>query len=167
MELLSVICEQHQPNYQNELFFIFFLQFFVETLRKHPPVAALARQCTKTYNIPDTSIVVEEGKSVLVPVYALHHDKKYYPNPDEFVPERFLDSKRTFAKMPYLPFGDGPRACIGLRMGKMQTKVGLVSMLQKNRFELTKENMNKKLKLSTKSILVAPADGIELHVYKR
>lgn len=104
----------------------------------------------------------------MVPVYALHHDPKYYPQPHKFIPERFAEeNKKSFVERPYLPFGEGPRACIGLRMGKMQTKIGLIAMLQKFRYEIPEERRNTKLILSPKSILLAPVGGIELNVYER
>lgn len=69
--------------------------------------------------------------------------------------------------MPYMPFGDGSRVCIGLRMGKMQAKVGLFSMLEKNRFELTKEKRSEQLEFSPKSILLAPIGGLEMNICER
>jgi Cytochrome P450 len=51
---------------------------------------------------------------VLVPVYALHHDPDYFPDPEKFDPERFSDeNKGNIKNFTYLPFGSGPRNCIG------------------------------------------------------
>lgn len=47
-----------------------------------------------------------------MPIYALHHDEKYFPNPEVLDPERFAEGKQI-PKGAYLPFGDGPRICIG------------------------------------------------------
>lgn len=63
--------------------------------------------------------------------------------------------------------GDGPRNCIGMRLGKMQTKVGLVLMLQKFRFELENESKNRELEFDPKSALLAPLGGVHLRVFKR
>lgn len=83
-----------------------------ETMRKYPPVQALARVCTKPYRVPGTDVDVDVGTAVLIPVYAIHHDPRYYPEPDAFDPERFSkDGARPAGT--YLPFGDGPRICIG------------------------------------------------------
>ena len=91
------------------------MQFhFSETLRKYPPVPILNRECTKDYQIPDTDVVLEKGMPTVIPVYALHHDPKYYPEPDRFDPERFNeDEKAKRHHYVYLPFGEGPRICIG------------------------------------------------------
>lgn len=83
-------------------------------MRKYPPVQALARVCTKAYEIPNTSIRLDEGVAVLVPVYAIHHDERYYKEPEQFNPARF--TKENISQRPfgtYMPFGDGPRICIG------------------------------------------------------
>lgn len=144
------------------------LNLISETLRKYPPVPAINRSCTKTYKLPGTNVIIEEDTTVMIPAYALHHDEQFYPQPEKFIPERFSDeNKKNFVEMPYMPFGEGPRNCIGMRMGKMQTKVGLIAMLQKFRFELTKERMNKKMEFSPKSFLLAPVDGIWVKAFAR
>jgi cytochrome P450 len=87
---------------------------FSETLRKYPPVPILNRECTKTYKIPDTDIVLEKGILTVVPVLALHYDPKYYPDPERFDPERFSEEEKAKRHhYVYLPFGEGPRICIG------------------------------------------------------
>lgn len=129
---------------------------------------AINRSCTKTYKLPGTNVIIEEDTTVMIPAYALQHDAQFYHQPEKFIPERFSDeNKKSFVEMPYLPFGEGPRNCIGMRMGKMQTKVGLIAMLQKFRFGLTKERINKKLEFSPKSFLLAPVDGIWVKTYAR
>jgi cytochrome P450 len=88
--------------------------FFPETLRKYPPLPVLNRECTKTYKIPDTDIVLEKGTLTAIPVLALHHDPKYYPDPQKFDPERFSEEEKAKRHhYVYLPFGEGPRICIG------------------------------------------------------
>jgi cytochrome P450 family 6 len=85
-----------------------------ETLRKYPLEASIFRVCKKAYKIPDSSVQLDEGTKVLIPVYAIHHDPKYYPDPERFDPNRFTDiSKSTRQHFTYLPFGEGPRVCIG------------------------------------------------------
>lgn len=78
----------------------------------YPPVVFLFRLCNKAFKIPDTKYVVEPGTKILIPVYALHHEEKYFPNPEVFDPERFAEGNKI-PKGAYLPFGDGPRICIG------------------------------------------------------
>jgi cytochrome P450 family 6 len=72
------------------------------------------RKCLKPYRIPGTDTVLEKGITVVIPVVALHHDPKYYPEPDRFDPERFNEGeKQKRHHYVYLPFGEGPRICIG------------------------------------------------------
>lgn len=69
--------------------------------------------------------------------------------------------------MPYMAFGEGPRICIGLRLGKMQTKVGLVLMLQKYSYELGKQHVDNELKYTPAAVILTPTTGIELKVKSR
>jgi cytochrome P450 family 6 len=89
------------------------LSLFVETLRKYPPVVKLVRQCTKPVKIRGTDISLEKGVQVLLPVLGLHHDPKYYPDPERFDPERFSEVEKKRPQFSFLPFLEGPRICIG------------------------------------------------------
>lgn len=111
----------------------------------------LNRECVKEYQVSDTDMTIEKGTQVMIPVFALHRDERYYPNPEKFDPTRFSNenkSGKTIIEMPYLPFGDGPRNCIGLRMGKMTTKVGVASILQKFNIRLGDVHIGKDLKFA-------------------
>ena len=88
--------------------------FFPETLRKYPPVQVLLRICTNPYRLPGTDVDLEKGIQIFIPVMGLHYDPKYYPQPERFDPERFSDKeKKNRPQYSYLPFGEGPRICIG------------------------------------------------------
>lgn len=66
------------------------------------------------YTIPETNVKIEHGTRVLIPIYGVHHDAKYYPDPEEFDPERFSEeAKAARPHFTYYPFGEGPRICIG------------------------------------------------------
>ena len=57
---------------------------------------------------------MEEGTKILIPVYAIHHDPEYYPDPERFDPDRFTEENKVSRDhFTYLPFGEGPRVCIG------------------------------------------------------
>jgi cytochrome P450 family 6 len=92
----------------------FSCQCFAESLRKHPPVARVDRSCTQPYTIPGTNIELEKDSAVAIPIMGLHHDPQYYPQPQVFDPNRFLPAEKV-TRSPYvfLPFGTGPRNCIG------------------------------------------------------
>lgn len=98
-----------------------------------------------------------------IPIFAIQRDAKYYPNPNKFDPTRFSKENqqgKTILNMPYLPFGDGPRNCIGMRMGKLSTKFGIASMLLKFNIELDERHIGKELKLGFTNII--PTTGIHL-----
>ena len=80
----------------------------------HPSLPFLNRICIKDYQIPDSNYCIPEGMPIIISVSGLHRDAKIYPNPDKFDPTRF-NKENTAARHPYayLPFGEGPRICIG------------------------------------------------------
>lgn len=110
-----------------------------ETLRKYPIVPYLDRMCISDYEIPVSSNTSKDTipaqTGVYIPVYAIHHDPQYYPEPETFDPERFTEENvNTRPQFTYLPFGEGPRICLGMRFALMQTKTGLINLL--SRFEV-------------------------------
>lgn len=119
-----------------------------ECFRKYS-LADLSRVCVKDYKIPGTNMTIEKGTTAMIPTHALHHDEQYFPDPEKFDPSRFSSANRSgesAADMPYLAFGEGPRACIGERMGKLFTKVGICSVLQQYHIELHDRHIGKELK---------------------
>lgn len=87
---------------------------FLETLRKYPLIA-LGRKLLSSYTFKDTKITIPKDQSVIIPVYAIHHDPKIYPNPEIFDPERFTkEAIQSRDPMHYIPFGYGPRYCFGM-----------------------------------------------------
>ncbi|KAK5638810.1 hypothetical protein RI129_013105 [Pyrocoelia pectoralis] len=89
-------------------------QVIDETLRKHPPLEYLLRTCVKDYKVPGTDVTIEKGTAVSVSIYGLHYDPEYHSDPEKFDPERFSEeNKRKIKPFIYMPFGEGPRMCIG------------------------------------------------------
>jgi cytochrome P450 len=85
-----------------------------EVLRLHPIVPVIDRACTNPLKLPKFKLELRKGDKVLCPIYAFHQDPQYFPDPDRFDPERFNQSNRHNIKpFTYLPFGSGPRNCIG------------------------------------------------------
>ncbi|XP_062563719.1 probable cytochrome P450 6d5 [Armigeres subalbatus] len=132
-----------------------------ETLRKYPPLPILNRECTQDYKVPDSDITIKKGTAVVLQIMGMQHDPQYYPDPMRFDPDRFLDP--DIKSKPYAPFGDGPRICIGMRMGKVQTKVGLSLLLSKLNFELV-DGENSELVMGANNLFSTPKDGINLRV---
>ncbi|XP_021957567.1 cytochrome P450 9e2 [Folsomia candida] len=101
-----------------------------ETLRFYPPAPATDRGCTEDYLIPGTDIVVKKGDGIIVPIMSIHHDERYYPEPEKFDPERFSpENKGKFNTYAFLPFGQGPRNCIGMRFALTEVKLAIAQLV--------------------------------------
>lgn len=88
-----------------------------EGLRIQPPAPQIDRSCSKDYTMDlgnGKSVEFKKDDVIFLPYYLLHHDAEYFPNPEHFNPYRFSDeNKDSIVTGSYLPFGMGPRACIG------------------------------------------------------
>ncbi|KAJ9594998.1 hypothetical protein L9F63_013720 [Diploptera punctata] len=112
-----------------------------ETLRMYPSLPNLIRTCTKPYTIPGTNVLLEKGTPVIIPIYSIHRDPLYFSDPDRFDPERFTEyNKEKRPQYTYMPFGEGPRICIGLRFGLMQVKLGLAVLVHRFEFDLCEKS---------------------------
>nr|CAH7739960.1 unnamed protein product [Callosobruchus chinensis] len=100
-----------------------------ETLRKWPSAVVMDRECTKPYTIQSTGsgdppVHLKEGDLIWFSVYGLHHDHKYFPHPQQFNPERFSQQmKEKIQPYTYLPFGLGPRNCVGSRYCQINKRI--------------------------------------------
>ncbi|XP_053685845.1 probable cytochrome P450 9f2 [Sabethes cyaneus] len=113
-----------------------------ETLRKWPN-PMVDRYCVKDYTL-DTGdglkFTIDQGTAVWFPIHGIHFDPKYFPNPDKFDPERFNETNRGNINMAaYLPFGVGPRNCIGSRLALMEIKAIMYQLLLNFRIEPTEQ----------------------------
>jgi len=104
-----------------------------EGLRFQPPAPQIDRQCTKDYEMDlgnGKLVKIKKGEIVVFPYYSLHHDPTYFPNPEQFDPTRFSsNNKNSIVVGSYLPFGLGPRACIGSRFALMEAKLMLFNVV--------------------------------------
>ncbi|XP_053963684.1 cytochrome P450 6a8-like [Anastrepha ludens] len=139
-------------------------QIFCETLRKYSVASIIMRKTLNNYQVPNTKYVIEKGVVIVIPIDAIHRDPEIYPDPERFDPTRF--EREAIAKrhpMAWLPFGEGPRNCIGLRFGKMQAMVGLALLLKHFKFTLAPKT-KVPLEIKKESFVLASNDGIHLHV---
>ncbi|XP_068147415.1 cytochrome P450 6a8-like [Drosophila tropicalis] len=140
-------------------------QVLYETMRKWPILPILTRLTEKDYPVPGTnSQVFEAGTQLIIPADAIQHDPEIYPDPEKFDPERFSpEAVEQRHAMTWLPFGSGPRNCIGSRFGEMQSIVGLALLLKNFKFVPAKETPIP-LQLDKKSFLLSSDSGIVLDV---
>ncbi|CAG2175247.1 unnamed protein product, partial [Oppiella nova] len=114
-----------------------------ETLRLHSPVLRLGRElgreCLNDYKLGDTGITIKKGQAVEIPINAIHLSEEYYSSPNRFIPNRFLpENRHKLVPYTYMPFGVGPRNCIGMRFALMETKLGLAQIIK--RFKLCRSS---------------------------
>uniref|UniRef100_A0A336LL69 CSON010700 protein n=1 Tax=Culicoides sonorensis TaxID=179676 RepID=A0A336LL69_CULSO len=135
-----------------------------ETLRKYPGLPMLNRECTKDYKIPNSDLTIKKGTAILISTMGLHYNPEYFENPDTFEPERFRKGSETYNKDAYIPFGEGPRQCIAVRMGFMGAKAAVVKLLSKHSFETVS---NKPIEFDTISVSLLAKGGLPLRPKKR
>ncbi|XP_025263421.1 cytochrome P450 6A1-like [Camponotus floridanus] len=139
---------------------------FKETLRKYPIGAHLSRKSMSSYTFNNTIFNIPKDQKIWIPMFAIHRDPNIYPKPDVFDPERFNDEAvQARHPMHYLPFGHGPRNCIGARFAIYQTKIGLVRILQNYKVEVCDKTQIPYI-IDPKATVLAPKHGIHLRITK-
>ncbi|XP_034043668.1 cytochrome P450 4V2-like [Thalassophryne amazonica] len=129
-ELQDVFGTSGRPVNTDDLKKLKYLECVIkESLRLFPSVPFFARRLSEDCNI--NGFKVPQGANAIVITYTLHRDSRYFPEPEEFQPERFLP-ENSVGRPPYayLPFSAGLRNCIGQRFALMEEKVILASILR-------------------------------------
>ncbi|XP_062999709.1 cytochrome P450 3A9-like [Elgaria multicarinata webbii] len=135
-----------------------------ETQRLYPLGGRIERVCKKDVEI--NGVTIPKGMVVIIPPYVLHRNPEYWPQPEVFRPERFSkDNRETMDPYTYLPFGAGPRNCIGMRFALVAIKVAMATLLQHFSFRVCKETQIP-LKMSNKIFLI-PEKPIVLKLVPR
>ncbi|XP_066991670.2 cytochrome P450 4C1 [Anabrus simplex] len=106
---------------------------FKETIRLFPSIFFTGRQTTRELKL--STCTVPEGCMVFIPLYFVHRDPRFFPDPERFDPDRFLP-ERSQERHPYsyVPFGAGQRMCVGYKYAEMEMAVTLATVLRKYRF---------------------------------
>ncbi|XP_036409267.1 cytochrome P450 3A27-like [Megalops cyprinoides] len=135
-----------------------------ESMRIYPIGARLERVCKKTVEI--NGVTIPKGMVVMIPNYTLHRDPVLWPDPEVFKPERFSkDNKESIDPYAFLPFGAGPRNCIGMRFAVIMMKLAIVQILQNFSFAVCEETQIP-LELGNLGFL-APTKPIKLKLVPR
>ena len=139
--------------------------FFSETLRLYTILPVLNRVTLSDYVVPGhPHLVIPKGMPIIIPSGALHRDERYYPNPLQFNPENFSPEQVAARRsVEWLPFGDGPRNCIGMRFGQMQARMGLVMLLRNFEFSVCSQTPIP-MRYDKKLFFVSAEAGIPLTV---
>lgn len=142
-----------------------------EALRLYPPGAMLSRQAQRDVylgksNPKDKQYYIPKGTAVVIPVYSIHRDERFWKNPEAFDPERFLPERASeHTKYTHLPFGLGPRNCIGQRFALEEAKLAIIALYREYTLKLHKHT-TVPLKLRA-GITLSPEEGIWMTVHRR
>jgi cytochrome P450 len=140
----------------------FTLQVVKEALRLFPPVYLFGRQAERDLTLGSHSVA--RRQVVLINVIGLHRRPDIYAHPERFEPERFeLEREKQLPRQAFIPFGGGPRICIGNHFALMELQLVLATWLSKLRFELRDEGAPAFSPLLT----LRPRDGIQMNVSAR
>lgn len=108
-------------------------QVVEEALRLYPPAPSILRQPVGKGTIG--GVVVDEKTSIFIPIYAIHRHRALWSEPDRFDPDRFApDKAKARHRFAYLPFGGGPRVCIGMGFSLLETVAILAKILPRFSF---------------------------------
>jgi cytochrome P450 len=111
------------------------LQVFKEAMRLYPPAAAIIRETLRTIEIDGYQL--PQGTTVFLSPYTLHRIPEYFPAPEQFDPERFTpEREKQLPRYAYLPFGAGPRVCIGNHLALMEGQLLIATLAQRVTFDL-------------------------------
>ncbi|OTF80009.1 cytochrome P450-like protein, partial [Euroglyphus maynei] len=134
-EVRSVLDKGEPLDYEHVMRLPYIDAVISETLRHHSPASTLTRIASEPYHLPECNYTLQKGEMIRIPTFAIHHNPKYYPDPDRFDPERFMpENRHKIVPYTYLPFGGGPRNCIGMRFALSEAKLGLARMISQFSF---------------------------------
>lgn len=158
-EILENIDEEGNISYEKLLEMQYLDQVYYEALRLNPPLTYTTKECSDSYELDNGKghkFQMSKKSAALISIYSLHHDAEYYPHADTFEPERFNVEhggvKAFRDKCVLLPFGEGPRICLGIKFANIKVKTAIVEVLRK--FEVTvNEEVLKEPKISAKDFL--------------
>ena len=122
------------PTYEDLRSLPWALAVLKEAMRLYPPAYMIGRRAARDVTIGEHRIA--RGTIVILNVIGIHRRPELYPDPDRFDPERFLgDAERALPRCGYMPFGAGPRICIGNHFALMEGQVLLAALARRLRFE--------------------------------
>ena len=137
-------------------------QVIQEAMRVFPPVAMVVRQPTRNLSIGGVDVTPRDN--VFVPIYAIHHHRALWPDPERFDPDRFTPDKvKARHRWSYLPFGAGPRICIGMGFALLEAVAILGTLLPAARLTVPPAfEPTPKLRVTMR-----PAEGMPMRVERR
>ena len=135
---------------------------FEEALRLYPPAAILSRQAVADDEL--LGVHIPAGAVMAVSPYVLHRRRGLWDNPDAFDPSRFFGARRErIDRFAYIPFGAGPRVCIGMSFAIQEGIVLLANLLRAFRFDLVDGHRV----MPRQRVTLRPQGGMKMHANRR
>jgi cytochrome P450 len=132
---LKGVLEDRTPSVEDMPQLEYTKKILTESMRIYPPVWAVIRLAIKDCEIGNTRI--PKDSVVLMSQYVLHHDRRFFENPEDFLPDRWTDEmQKNLPQFAYFPFGGGIRRCIGEQFAWMEGILLIASIAQKWQFQL-------------------------------
>lgn len=133
-----------------------------EAMRLYPPAWVISRRAAE--NVEVGGYTLPAGSNIVVSPWVTHRDERFFPNPNEFRPERWsAGQENALPKFAYFPFGGGPRMCIGNNFALMEAAVLLAAVAQRFRVSLVQGHKVEPFA----SITLRPAHGVLVLVHRR
>ncbi|EDV44045.1 uncharacterized protein Dana_GF16231 [Drosophila ananassae] len=137
----------------------------LETARKYPALPILNRICTQDYPVPDSKLVIRKGTPIVISLIGMHRDADNFPDPLSYQPERYLEESKSFNQAAYMPFGEGPRHCIGARMGKVNVKLALAKVLSNFNVDISPEK--REIEFGPHGITLMAEGGVPVRISRK
>lgn len=134
-EVKTVLGEEGMPTFENVRELKYTLQVVQEVMRLYPPAWIMGRKALGQDEL--SGYPLEAGTYLLLPIYLLHRDPKYWQKPNEFYPDHFLpENIKVRPTYSYIPFGGGPRMCVGNNFALMEMQIVLALWVRRLDFTL-------------------------------
>jgi cytochrome P450 len=134
-------------------------QVIKESLRLYPPIHIGNRRISEEINFTEGNIPVDER--MFYSIYLTHRDPEIWENAEEFCPERFANGKKT-PPFSYVPFGGGPRVCIGAAFGQAEARIVMARLLHTHTFKFMEHKIHPHM-----GATLEPRPGVMMKTYKR
>nr|AUX13052.1 cytochrome P450 monooxygenase CYP4EY1 [Apolygus lucorum] len=139
-------------------------QVIKESMRLHPPAPQIARELSEDAPLPNGLVIPSQTKIVLN-IFNLHRNPKYWSDPDAFKPERFsLEESKNRHPYSYIPFSAGPRNCIGQKFAMLEMKIGASTILRSCKISSVTKSSDLKYKML---IVLQPSTPIKVEISPR
>jgi len=140
---------------------------FEEALRLYPPAPSINRAAIAADRWTDAkgeTVEIEAGVTVLIMPWTLHRHELYWDKPRAYIPERFLPENRAkIGRFQFLPFGAGPRVCIGATFALQEAVIALAVLMHRFRFDMT----DKTRPWPVQKLTTQPQNGLPMRVTPR